>query len=80
VIEISPLQTDVRVRGEELARDYKEFYRTEVSDDEYERTWQRLLQVEDLFGVARLHWHTKQDNQRAAALRQSRRLSRVHPL
>ncbi|WIX83692.1 GNAT family N-acetyltransferase [Amycolatopsis carbonis] len=52
MIEISPLQAEDRVRWEELARGYKEFYRTEVSEDEYERTWQRLLQAEDVFGCA----------------------------
>ncbi|MEV0067865.1 GNAT family N-acetyltransferase [Amycolatopsis sp. NPDC050768] len=52
MIEISPLQAEDRDRWEELARGYKEFYRTKVSDEDYERTWQRLLRAEDVFGCA----------------------------
>lgn len=52
MIEISPLRPEDRARWEVLARGYKEFYQTEVSDEEYERTWQRLLLAEDVFGSA----------------------------
>ena len=52
MIEISPLRPEDRDRWEVLARGYKEFYRTAVSDEEYERTWQRLLLAEDVFGCA----------------------------
>jgi ribosomal protein S18 acetylase RimI-like enzyme len=52
MIEISPLRPEDRDRWEVLARGYKEFYRTEVSDEGYERTWQRLLLAEDVFGCA----------------------------
>jgi GNAT superfamily N-acetyltransferase len=50
MIEISPLRPADRDRWEVLARGYKEFYETIVSDDEYEQTWQRLLRAEDVFG------------------------------
>jgi GNAT superfamily N-acetyltransferase len=52
VIEISPLRPADRARWEVLARGYKAFYETEVADAEYERTWQRLLRAEDVFGSA----------------------------
>ncbi|TDQ05078.1 GNAT family N-acetyltransferase [Labedaea rhizosphaerae] len=52
MIEISPLRPDDRARWEVLARGYKAFYETELADAEYERTWQRLLQAEDVFGSA----------------------------
>ena len=52
MIEISPLRPEDRVRWEVLARGYKEFYQTEVSDEGYEQTWQRLLRAEDVFGSA----------------------------
>jgi GNAT superfamily N-acetyltransferase len=52
MIEISPLRPEDRARWEVLARGYKAFYETEVSDEEYERTWQRLLAAEDVFGSA----------------------------
>jgi ribosomal protein S18 acetylase RimI-like enzyme len=55
VIEISPLRPEDRARWEALARGYKEFYQTEVSDEGYAQTWRRLLRAEDVFGrVARL--------------------------
>ena len=52
MIEISPLRPDDRTRWEELARGYKAFYETEVSDAEYGATWRRLLRAEDVFGCA----------------------------
>lgn len=52
MIEISPLRPDDRPGWEVLARGYKAFYETEVSDAGYERTWQRLLRAEDVFGSA----------------------------
>ncbi|QUQ69479.1 GNAT family N-acetyltransferase [Kutzneria sp. CA-103260] len=52
MIEVSPLRSEDRARWEALARGYKRFYRTEVSDEGYERTWQRLLRAEDVFGSA----------------------------
>ncbi|WP_326835240.1 GNAT family N-acetyltransferase [Amycolatopsis rhabdoformis] len=52
MIEISPLRAEDRDRWEELARGYKKFYRTDVSPEEYDQTWQRLLQAEEVFGCA----------------------------
>jgi len=42
VIDIEPLRATDRADWETLARGYKAFYRTPVSDEGYERTW-RLL-------------------------------------
>jgi GNAT superfamily N-acetyltransferase len=52
MIEISPLEESDRERWETLARGYKEFYRTAVPDEGYERTWRRLRRAEDVFGCA----------------------------
>lgn len=52
MIEISPLRPDHRVRWEVLARGYKDFYESPVSDDGYEQTWQRLLRADDVYGSA----------------------------
>lgn len=52
MIEISRLRPEDRARWETLARGYKKFYETEVSDQEYEQTWQRLLRAEEVFGSA----------------------------
>jgi GNAT superfamily N-acetyltransferase len=52
MIEISPLRPEDRAAWEVLARGYKAFYETEVSDAEYEQTWQRLLAAEEVFGSA----------------------------
>lgn len=51
-MKIGPLADTDRERWETLARGYKEFYRTEVPDEGYERTWQRLRRAEDVFGCA----------------------------
>ena len=42
-IEIAPLTAGDRAEWEALARGYKAFYRTELADTDYERTWQALL-------------------------------------
>jgi GNAT superfamily N-acetyltransferase len=52
VIEISPLWPQDRERWEVLARGYKAFYETDVSDEGYEETWQRLLHDDELYGFA----------------------------
>lgn len=52
MLEISPLEEGDRDRWETLARSYKEFYRTAVPDEGYERTWQRLRRSEGVFGCA----------------------------
>jgi GNAT superfamily N-acetyltransferase len=51
MIEISPLGTGDRDRWEVLARGYKAFYETVVSDEGYAETWQRLLRADELHGL-----------------------------
>jgi GNAT superfamily N-acetyltransferase len=51
-LEISHLLPTDRTGWEPLARGYKAFYRTEVSDEGYERTWQRLLSGGPVKGLA----------------------------
>ena len=48
---ISPLLPQDRASWEVLARGYKAFYKTETSPAEYESTWNRLLQRDDVFGL-----------------------------
>jgi GNAT superfamily N-acetyltransferase len=52
MIEVGPLLAEERASWEILARGYKAFYETEVSDEGYEQTWQRLLRAGELHGVA----------------------------
>jgi len=49
-LRITPLHADHRPGWEPLARGYKEFYRTPVSDEEVEAAWQRLVRGEGVFG------------------------------
>jgi GNAT superfamily N-acetyltransferase len=51
VMEISPLREEDRARWEVLARGYKAFYETEVTDEGYEETWRRLLRAEEVYGL-----------------------------
>ncbi len=51
MIEITPLQPSDRYEWERLARGYKAFYRTELPDADYERTWQALLAGEQVHGL-----------------------------
>lgn len=51
MIEIRSLQPTDRDRWELLARGYKYFYQTPTTDAEYEKTWQRLLLANDIFGL-----------------------------
>jgi len=51
-LQIGPLQSADRAGWEPLARGYKAFYRTEVSDAGYEQTWQRLLSGGAVKGLA----------------------------
>jgi GNAT superfamily N-acetyltransferase len=51
VIDIGPLRQEDRAAWEVLARGYKAFYETEVPDEGYEQTWQRLHGDEDLHGI-----------------------------
>lgn len=49
--EIAPLALTDRAAWEVLARGYKAFYRTEVTDAGYEEAWQRLLRHDDVFAL-----------------------------
>ena len=51
MVEVMPLRPQDRARWEVLARGYKAFYRTEVSDAGYEEAWRRLNGNEGLFGL-----------------------------
>lgn len=58
MIELGPLRPEDRARWEVLARGYKAFYETSVTDEEYDATWKRLLAAQDVFGsAARLDGH-----------------------
>jgi GNAT superfamily N-acetyltransferase len=50
-LAVCPLLPADRASWEVLARGYKAFYKTETSPAEYETTWNRLLQQEDVFGI-----------------------------
>ena len=51
MIDVSPLVPADRAAWEALARGYKRFYRTEVPDEGYEATWQRLLRDQELHAI-----------------------------
>lgn len=51
MIEVSPLVPADRAAWEVLARGYKRFYRTEVPDEGYEATWQRVLRDQELHAI-----------------------------
>lgn len=50
--EITPLAPADRSDWEPLARGYKAFYETELADEAYARTWERLLAAGDIHGLA----------------------------
>src|ERR1044072_3153672 len=50
--EIAPLAPGDRAEWEMLARGYKAFYRTEIPDEDYERTWQGLMAGDRVHGLA----------------------------
>ena len=52
MIETSPLRPADRARWDVLARGYKAFYETSVTDAGYDATWARLLAAQDVFGSA----------------------------
>ena len=43
MIETAPLRPADRASWEELARGYKDFYRTPTTDEDYQQTWRDLL-------------------------------------
>jgi len=51
MIEIAPLASADRAEWDRLARGYKGFYRTELPDADYERTWRALLADERVHGL-----------------------------
>jgi hypothetical protein len=52
VIEIGLLTEDDRAEWEALTRRFNEHVGTEISDDLYERTWQRLVTRDEIRGIA----------------------------
>lgn len=50
-ISIAPLAPTERAEWEALARGYKTFYRTELADADYARTWQNLLADDRIHGL-----------------------------
>ena len=50
-LRIAPLAPDDHPRWLELARGYKAFYGTHVTDEEYARTWRRLLDADGVRGM-----------------------------
>ncbi|MGW4243344.1 N-acetyltransferase family protein [Nocardia sp. NPDC004722] len=52
VLEISPLDGSDRGRWEALARGKDAYFEVERADDDYERTWHRLLHDEQIHGIA----------------------------
>ena len=50
--EIAPLAPTDRSDWEPLARGYKAFYETELVDEAYARTWQRLIAAQEIHGLA----------------------------
>ena len=50
-LEIVPLRPSHRARWDTLARAYKDFYETVLSDAEYDRAWHRLLAGDGIHGL-----------------------------
>lgn len=50
-LEIVPLRPSHRARWDTLARAYKDFYQTVLSDAEYDRAWRRLLAGDGIHGL-----------------------------
>jgi GNAT superfamily N-acetyltransferase len=51
MIEIAPLGRSDRERWDFLARGYKTFYETVLTDAEYDRAWQRLIAGDGIHGL-----------------------------
>jgi GNAT superfamily N-acetyltransferase len=52
VIEVAALRACDRARWEVLARGYKTFYQTSLTDAQYAETWQRLMSGDRVYGFA----------------------------
>jgi GNAT superfamily N-acetyltransferase len=50
-LQVAPLARSDHERWLVLARGYKAFYKTEVTDAEYERAWKRLLEEDGIHGL-----------------------------
>ena len=50
-LDVSALNDRDRERWEVLARGYKKFYKTTLSDAEYELAWNRLMRGDGVFGL-----------------------------
>ena len=50
MITVMPLQAADRARWDVLARGYKTFYATVLTDTQYDETWQRLLREDEVHG------------------------------
>lgn len=50
-LQIRPLIDADRATWEQLARGYKAFYKTETSDAEYQRAWERLRASDGVMGL-----------------------------
>src|SRR5687768_10773596 len=50
-VRVAPLAPSDHARWLELARGYKAFYKTTVSDEQYAHAWQRLLGNDRVWGL-----------------------------
>jgi len=50
MITVMPLQAADRARWDILARGYKTFYETVLTDAQYDETWQRILGSAEVYG------------------------------
>lgn len=50
-VEVGALRVADRARWDQLARGYKTFYETTLSDAEYDHTWDRLLRADAISGL-----------------------------
>ncbi len=53
MIEITPLREDDRPAWQPLAVGYNAFYERVLPDADYDRVWRRLMEAEELHGLAR---------------------------
>ena len=51
-VQVTRLAPEDRARWEVLARGYKTFYKTQLPDSDYEKTWARLMRADDVFAFA----------------------------
>lgn len=51
MVAIQPLESPDRARWDVLARGYKTFYETTLTDAQYDRAWARLMQGDGICGL-----------------------------